>query len=60
MSPINICVQKGRVAVSFHLHGKLNILVDTVQAVKKSLSLLGQWGQVPHSGTIRGPYGLSG
>jgi hypothetical protein len=46
MSPLNIYVQKGSVAVSFHLHGKLNILVDTVQAVKKSLSLLGQWSQM--------------
>jgi hypothetical protein len=34
-SPVNICVQEGKVAVSFGLHGKLNILVDSVQVIKE-------------------------
>jgi hypothetical protein len=35
-SPVNICVKKEKAAVSFNLHGELNVLVDTVQVVKKS------------------------
>jgi hypothetical protein len=34
-SPVNIYVKEGKVVVSFPLHGKLNILVDTVQVVKE-------------------------
>jgi hypothetical protein len=34
-SPVNIHVQKRKEAISFHLHSELNVLVDTVQAVKE-------------------------
>lgn len=34
-SCVNICIQEGKVAVSFHLHGELNVVVDTVQVVKE-------------------------
>jgi hypothetical protein len=34
-SPVNIYVKEGKVAISFHLHGELNVLVDTVQVVKE-------------------------
>jgi hypothetical protein len=32
--PVNICAKKRKVAVSFHLHGELNVLVDTGQVVR--------------------------
>jgi hypothetical protein len=34
-SAVNICVKEERMAISFHLHGELNVLVDTVQVVKE-------------------------
>jgi hypothetical protein len=34
-SPVNINIQEGKVAISFHLHGELDGLVDTVQVVKE-------------------------
>jgi hypothetical protein len=36
-SPVNIYVKEEKVAISFRLHGELNALVDTVQAVKEVL-----------------------
>jgi hypothetical protein len=43
-SPVNICVQEGKVAVSFGLCGELNILVDSVQVIKvpQPILILGQ------------------
>jgi hypothetical protein len=35
-SPVSIYVKEENVAVSFLLHGELNILVDTVQVVKEA------------------------
>jgi hypothetical protein len=35
VSPVNTYVQEGKTAISFHLHGELNALVDTVQMVKE-------------------------
>jgi hypothetical protein len=32
---VNICAKEGKVAVSFHLHGELNVLVHTVQVVRE-------------------------
>jgi hypothetical protein len=32
-SPVNIYVKEGNVAISFRLHGELNVLVDTLQVV---------------------------
>lgn len=32
---LNIYVLEGKVAVCFHLHGELNILMDTVEVVKE-------------------------
>jgi hypothetical protein len=43
-SPVNICVQEGKVAVSFCLHGELNVLVDTIQVVKEVLQPVGTMG----------------
>jgi hypothetical protein len=34
-STVNIYVKEGKLAVSFRLHGELNVLVDTVQVVKE-------------------------
>jgi hypothetical protein len=34
-SSANIYVEEGKVAVSFHLHDELHVLVDTVQVVKE-------------------------
>jgi hypothetical protein len=34
-SPVNIYVKEGKVVICFHLHGELNVLVYTVQAVKE-------------------------
>jgi hypothetical protein len=36
-SPVYVDIQEGKVAVSFRLHGELNVLVDTVQVVKEVL-----------------------
>jgi hypothetical protein len=35
MPPVNMCAKEGKVAISFHLHGELNVLVDTVQVVRE-------------------------
>jgi hypothetical protein len=35
---------EGKMAISFHLHSELNILVDTIQAVKKAFQLLWSLG----------------
>jgi hypothetical protein len=32
--PVNIYFKLGKMAVSFRLHGELNVLVDTLQVVK--------------------------
>jgi hypothetical protein len=40
-SPININVKKGKVALSFVVHGELNALVDTVQVVQEVLWFVG-------------------
>jgi hypothetical protein len=50
------------VAVSFHHHGELNILVHTVQVVKKSLSLSGPWAQMMKNvtSTMEAVMGLTG
>jgi hypothetical protein len=34
--PVNIYVNEGKMAVSFRLHGELNLLVDTVQVIKEA------------------------
>jgi hypothetical protein len=34
-SPVNIYIQEEKVVISFHLHGELNVLVDTVQMVEE-------------------------
>lgn len=38
-SPVNICIQERKVAVSFGLRGELNILVYSVQVIKEVISL---------------------
>jgi hypothetical protein len=44
--PVNIYNQEGKVVTSFNFHGELNFLVNTVQLVDKSLSLLCPWSQM--------------
>lgn len=39
--PVNICIQEGKVAVSFGLPGELNILVDSVQVIKEVILTMG-------------------
>jgi hypothetical protein len=45
-SPVNICVQERNVAVSFSIHGELNILVNTLQVTKMSLNPSAPLGQM--------------
>jgi hypothetical protein len=43
--PVNIYIQGAEVVISFHLHGELNVLLDTVQVsdeVSQSVRPLGQ------------------
>lgn len=37
--PVNICIQEGKVTVSFGLRGELNILEDSVQVIKEVISI---------------------
>jgi hypothetical protein len=39
--PVDIYVKEWKVALSFGLHGELNVLVDTVQVVQEVLQLVG-------------------
>jgi hypothetical protein len=45
-SAVNIYVKEGKVVVFLRLHGELNVLVNTAQVAKKSLSLSGPRGQM--------------
>jgi hypothetical protein len=41
---VNVNVQVGKMAISFHFHSELNILMDTIQMVKKAFQLLWSLG----------------
>jgi hypothetical protein len=45
-SPVNIYMKGRKMAVSFRHHGELNILVHTVQVVRKSFGLSGPFIQM--------------